>query len=101
MEKVFEISKPALSLKVQDLLVNEWIREVTKPVREAQERLKEIDGQLNTLNRERAETVAYLLDKDTELDNLLYTTSINSPIKKDTTGKFIEELTRRYGSNFW
>lgn len=96
-EKVFEISKPALSLKVQDLLAKEWIREITAPVREAQERLKKIDGQTNAQNRERAEKVAYLLDKDTELDNLLYMASINSPIKDDTTGKFIEELIKQEG----
>lgn len=98
-EKVFEISKPALSLKVQDLLAKEWIREITAPVREAQERLKKIDGQTNAQNRERAEKVAYLLGKDTELDNLLYMASINSPIKDDTTGKFIEELIKQENMN--
>lgn len=82
-DRLFEIAKHILYLRVPELSVK-WIKQVTKPVKVSQERVREIDEEIAKLQEERNKEVQYLLSMDGKLDDLLYLVGMSDRIN---TGK--------------
>lgn len=77
---MLRISKPAMALIIKELVKN-WIYIITKPVKDTNDRIKEIDDKIAELMNERKKELDYLSLISDDMDDLF--TNIDSDYNRD------------------